>query len=222
MSTPRKPPSTPVAPRHPFGQGGLVVRAALYGRVSTRDQTTIPAQLDALREYARLRGWTVAIEASDVASGATDRPGRKLVLDAARRREIDVVLVARLDRWGRSLHDLVGTLAELAEVGVGFVSLAEALDQTTAAGRAMLAMIATFAQFERELLAERVREGMDRARAAGKQIGRPARHAHHREEVRRMKGEVGPDGLATSTRLIAARLGISRATVRRLLAETGE
>jgi Resolvase, N terminal domain len=78
------------------------------------------------------------------------------VLEAARRREIDVVLVWRLDRWGRSVTDLLATLQELEHLGVGFVSLTEALDLTTAAGRAMAAMLAVFASFEREILQERL------------------------------------------------------------------
>ena len=83
---------------------------------------------------------------------------------AARRREVDVVVVWRLDRWGRSLPDLVVTLRELADLGVGFVSLTEALDLTTPTGRAMTGMLAVFAEFEREILRERVRAGIAQAR----------------------------------------------------------
>ncbi len=87
-------------------------------------------------------------------------PAREKLLEAARRREIDVVLVWRLDRWGRSVTDLLATLQELEHLGVGFVSLTEALDLTTPAGRAMAAMLAVFAAFEREVLQERTRAGM--------------------------------------------------------------
>ena len=86
-------------------------------------------------------------------------------MEAARRREIDVVLVWRLDRWGRSVTDLLATLQELEHLGVGFVSLTEALDLTTPAGRAMAALLAVFAEFEREILGERVRAGLAHARA---------------------------------------------------------
>jgi len=120
-------------------------RAGLYARVSTNDQQTSPLQSRALREYAARRGWTVAIQVREVGSGAAKREAREELLDAARRREIDVVLVWRLDRWGRSVTDLLATLQELEHLGVGLVSLTEALDLTTPAGRAMAALLAVFA-----------------------------------------------------------------------------
>ena len=95
-------------------------RAGLYARVSTHDQQTLPMQMRAMREYAAKRGWTIAIQIKEVGSGAVERELREKLMAAARRREIDVVLVWRLDRWGRSLVDLVVTLKELAELGVGF------------------------------------------------------------------------------------------------------
>jgi DNA invertase Pin-like site-specific DNA recombinase len=95
------------------------------------------------------------------------------LLDAARRREIDVVLVWRLDRWGRSVADLLATLQELDHLGVGFVSLTEALDLSTPAGRAMAGLLAVFAECERDILRERVRAGLDHARQTGKRLGRP-------------------------------------------------
>ena len=130
-------------------------RAGLYARVSTNDQQTIPLQIRALREYAARRGWTIALQVKEVGSGASQRQLREKLLEAARRREIDVVLVWRLDRWGRSVADLLATLQELDHLGVGFVSLTEALDLTTPAGRAMAALLAVFAEFEREILRER-------------------------------------------------------------------
>jgi DNA invertase Pin-like site-specific DNA recombinase len=92
---------------------------------------------------------------------------------AARRREIDVVLVWRLDRWGRSLADLAVTLKEMSELGVGFVSLAEALDLTTPTGRAMAGLLSVFAEFEHEILRERIRAGLVEARRKGTRLGRP-------------------------------------------------
>jgi len=94
--------------------------------------------------------------------------------EAARRREIDIVLVWRLDRWGRSVTDLLATLQELEHLGVGFVSLTEALDLSTPAGRAMAGLLAIFAEFEREILRERTKAGLAHAREKGKQLGRPA------------------------------------------------
>jgi DNA invertase Pin-like site-specific DNA recombinase len=89
-----------------FGQArqpAKMLRAGLYARISTLDQQTLPMQMRALREYAANRGWTVAIQVKEVGSGAVAREQRQQLIDAARRREIDVVLVWRLDRWGRSL-----------------------------------------------------------------------------------------------------------------------
>ena len=120
-------------------------RAGIYARVSTDDQQTIPLQIRALREYAARRGWTIALQVKEVGSGASERQLREKLLDAARRREIDAVLVWRLDRWGRSVADLLATLQELQHLGVGFVSMTEALDLTTPAGRAMAALLAVFA-----------------------------------------------------------------------------
>ena len=102
-------------------------RAGLYTRVSSNDQQTIPLQIRALREYVARRGWTIVLQVRDVNSGAVKRAAREKLLEAARRREIDVVLVWRLDRWGRSVTDLLNTLEELDHLGVGFVSLTEAL-----------------------------------------------------------------------------------------------
>ncbi len=100
-------------------------RVGLYARVSTQDQQTIPLQIRAMREYAAARGWTIVLQVKEVGTGASERELRQKLMDAARRREIDLVLVWRLDRWGRSLPDLVATLEELNHLGVGFVSLTE-------------------------------------------------------------------------------------------------
>ena len=110
-----------------------------------------------MRDYAARRGWIIAIEVKEIGSGASVRELRQKLLDAARRRDIDVVVVWRLDRWGRSMADLVTTLQELRDLNVGFVSLTEALDLTTPSGRAMAGLLAVFAEFEREILQERSR-----------------------------------------------------------------
>ena len=112
-------------------------RIGLYARISTHDQKTLSLQLNQMRRYVKDRGWKVSLEIQDIGSGASARPKREDMLKAARRREIDVVLVWKLDRWGRSVVDLVTTLKELGELDVGFISLTEALDLTTPTGRAM-------------------------------------------------------------------------------------
>jgi putative DNA-invertase from lambdoid prophage Rac len=200
--------------RRVFGQArkpAKMFRAGLYTRVSTSDQQTIPLQTRALREYAARRGWNIAMQVKEVGSGASQRQQREELLDAARRREIDVVLVWRLDRWGRSVADLLATLQELQHLGVGFVSLTEALDLTTPAGRAMAALLAVFAEFEREILRERVRAGLAHARQNGRRLGRPPTAARHTAEIRKLYRA----GVSKSE--IARRLQIGRTSVRRIL-----
>ena len=151
------------------------------------------------------------MQVKEVGSGATQRQLREKLLEVARRREIDVVLVWRLDRWGRSVTDLLATLQKLEHLGVGFVSLTEALDLTTPAGRAMAGLLAVFAEFERESLRERVRAGLAHARQNGKRLGRPVTAALHADQVR----ELRRSGLSKSQ--IARQLNIGRTSVRRIL-----
>jgi len=188
-------------------------RAGLYARVSTNDQQTLPMQSQAMREYAVRRGWTIAMQVREVGSGATKREARAKLLEAARRREIDAVLVWRLDRWGRSVTDLLATLQELDHLGVGFVSLTEALDLTTPAGRAMAGLLAIFAEFEREIL-ERTRAGLAHARQNGKKLGRPMTAGLHASEIRKLHRA----GISKSE--IARRWDIGRTSVRRTLARS--
>lgn len=194
-----------------FGHGGSSLRAALYARVSTHDQQTLPMQLSAMRQYVRKRGWATALEVKEVGSGGALRQKREELLAAARRREVDVIVVWRLDRWGRSVVDLVTTLQELSSVKVGFVSLTEALDLTTPSGRALAGMLAVFAEFERDILRDRVKAGIAQARKEGRPHGRPQTVKKHTAEIKKLfkKG--------VSKRQIASRLKISRTSVRRLL-----
>jgi putative DNA-invertase from lambdoid prophage Rac len=197
-----------------FGQArrpAKMLRAGLYARVSTNDQQTLPMQSRAMREYAARRGWTIALQVREVGSGAPKREVREKLIEAARRREIDVVLVWRLDRWGRSVTDLLATLQELEHLGVGFVSLTEALDLTTPAGRAMAGMLAIFAEFEREILRERTQAGLAHARENGKRLGRPATAVVHAAEIRKLHH------FGVSKSEIARRLQVGRTSVRRIL-----
>ena len=194
-----------------FVPGAKALRAGLYARVSTHDQKTLPMQLSAMRDYAEKRGWAVAIEVQDVGSGSTTRPQRETLIAAARRRELDCVLVWRLDRWGRSLVDLVSSLQELTALDVGFVSLSEALDLTTPSGRALAGMLAVFAEFERDILRDRVKAGIDQARKVGKPHGRPRTAGKLAAEMKRLRQE------GRSYREIAQRLEVSHVSVIRLL-----
>jgi len=191
---------------------GHPLRVGLYARVSTHDQQTLSLQIHALRDYAAKRGWTIVAQIKEVGSGGSQRELRESLLATARRREIDVVMVWRLDRWGRSVADLVSTLPELQHLGVGFVSLTEALDLTTPAGRAMAGLLAVFAEFEREILRERVRAGLAHARLDGKRLGRPPSVVHQAVKARKLHRQ----GINKSE--IARRLQIGRTSVRRLLA----
>src|SRR5579875_758250 len=194
-----------------FGQGGGV-RVGLYARVSTHDQQTLPLQLTAMRDYAARREWSVVQQVEDIGSGVSVvRPRREELLRAARRREIDLILVWRLDRWGRSLLDLINSLQELTSLGVGFASIGDALDLTTPGGRAMVGMLAVFAEFERDILRDRVRAGIAQARKEGKRHGRPATARCHAEKAKSLFQQ------GISKRAKAKRLGIGRTSVRRLV-----
>ena len=187
------------------------IKMGLYARVSTHDQQTLALQRDALVAYAQQRSGAIVTVVEDVGSGGQERRQRETLMRAARRRELDAIVVWRLDRWGRSLADLVSTLHELHELGVGFISLSEALDFTTPTGRAMAGMLAVFAEFERGILRERVKAGIAEARRRGTRHGRPPTVAHQGEAVR----QLAADGLSKSA--IARQLGIGRTSVRRLL-----
>lgn len=153
------------------------VRAALYARCSTLDKGQDPElQLVPLREYCQRRELIIAGEYVDNGiSGTKDhRPQLDRLLDAARKRQIDLIIVWKLDRFGRSLKQLVIALEEISNLGVGFISYQDNLDLTTAQGRLMFHIIGAMAEFERELIRERVKAGIDNARRKGKRIGRKA------------------------------------------------
>lgn len=168
-------------------------------------------QISAMREYAERRGWEVTVAVQDVGSGAKKRPKHQELIDMAKRGKIDVVLVWRLDRWGRSLHDVVTSLQELTEAGVGFVSTTEAMDLTTPMGKAMTGMIAVFAEFERGILKQRVLAGMAEARKQGKVLGRPATARAKADKIERLFAE------GVSKHEISRRLKITRGSVRNVL-----
>lgn len=182
------------------------MRAALYARVSTSDQTA-ENQLLEVRGYVAARGWLAVEYVDEAVSGACEaRPALDRLVKDARRRKVDVVVCWRLDRLGRNLRHLVTLLDELQELGVAFVSLAEGIDATTPAGKLQMHILGAIAEFERARIAERVRAGLARARANGTRLGRP-------------KGEVPLGRLAAvahlSNREAADALGVSLATAKR-------
>jgi DNA invertase Pin-like site-specific DNA recombinase len=187
------------------------MRTGIYARVSKHDQQTLPMQIEKMREYAKNRDWEVVEEIKEVGSGAKVRPQREELLKKARQRKIDGIIVWKLDRFGRSLADLITTLNELREMNVAFVSLTEALDFSTPSGRAMAGMLSTFAEFERDIIRERVKAGIADARAKGKPHGQPATAAKKKAEVLKLKKE------GRNNSEIARKLKISRGSVINLL-----
>ena len=146
-------------------------RVAIYARVSTTGHgQDVGLQLDELRQVAAQRGWVIADEYIDegVSGAAESRPALDRMLDAARRGKIDLVVVWKLDRLGRSIQHLLQVLDELQQHGVGFVSVRDAgIDTTSATGRLLLHLLAAFAEYERALIKERVIAGVRRAQASG-------------------------------------------------------
>lgn len=194
-----------------MGRAKGTMRVGLYARVSTPDQKTLSLQIKSLKHYATQRGWQVIHAIKAIGSGTKMLPSRALLMQSARKREIDVILVWRLDRWGRSVSDLIGTLNELHDLKVGFISVTEALDFTTATGRAMAGLLAVFAEFERDLLSERVKAGIADARQRGRPHGRPQTVVHQRDQVQALFAK----GISQSE--IARQLAIGRSSVGRLL-----
>jgi DNA invertase Pin-like site-specific DNA recombinase len=162
-------------------------RAAIYVRVSTAEQNT-DAQESELREYCARRGWGCVLYRDHGQSGAkNDRPALNALLSDLRRRKLDVVVVWALDRLARSLKQLLTISEECKSLGVDLVSLKQSLDTTGPAGRLTFQILGAVAEFERELLRERVKAGMAQARRTGKHVARPARRKFHTTEIEEMK-----------------------------------
>ncbi len=194
--------------------GGRVAegkRVALYARVSTADQTAENQLLD-LRKHCAARGWTIVKEFVDIGiSGAKkDRPALQELMVATFKREVDGVLVWRFDRFARSMSHLVNTLEEFNERGISFTSVQEGIDTATAQGKLVFGMVAALAEFERQLIIERIIAGLRRARSEGKIIGRPGLSKSTVAEILALRGKA-------STRQIAARLGIGKSVVHKVL-----
>jgi putative DNA-invertase from lambdoid prophage Rac len=196
------------------------MNAAIYARVSTTDQTNA-IQIRELKEYVERRGWELAGTYQDQMSGAkASRPGLDQLIADARRRKFDVVVVWKLDRFGRSLVHCVSGIQELASLGIRFITITQGLDtdQSNPASKLLMHILAAVAQFERELIRERVSAGMRAAKAhgtkTGNAIGRP-RRIFNREEVVRLR-ETG-----LSIERIASQMRIGVGTVVRVLQMVG-
>lgn len=186
-------------------------RVAIYCRVSTGSQT-VEQQVTACRRYCEAQGWTVAMVVEEVRSTRKTRPAKERLLQALRQREYDVLLVFRLDRWARNLSELVLELEDLTDRGIKVVSINEAIDLTTAMGRAMVQLIGVFAQLERDMRAEATRERLAALKALGKKLG-------HQSPIRGEKFALlqSLKAQGVSNREAARRLGVSEASIRRAL-----
>lgn len=194
------------------------MKTAIYTRVSTGEQTT-ENQVRELRKVIEHRGWELVATYEDAGiSGSKSRkqrPALDNLLKDAVKGKFDIVMCWAVDRLGRSLEDLLSTLKELHSVNVGLYLHQQALDTTTPSGRAMFQMIGVFAEFEREMIRERVRAGLARARAQGKVLGQ--KHKLRVDRRRRIYREWEEDG-KTVTQL-AKENNVGRPTIYRILDE---
>ena len=186
-------------------------RVGIYARVSTNRQCP-ESQLLPLREYATARGFEIVSEYVDVISGSKDsRPElARLMADAAKRR-LDAVAVWKFDRFARSTRHLVTALEQFNALGVDFISLSESIDTSTPMGKMVFTVLSAVAELELSLIRERVVMGLERARAQGKQLGRPMIEANEEQLL-----ALSEQGL--SSRQIAEQLNLSPSTVLRRLA----
>ncbi len=155
----------------------MSLRICLYARVSTTEQTLDPQWLE-LREAARTRGWTVVQEFSDIISGAkADRPGLKAMLELCASGSVQAVMAVKIDRLGRSLLNVVALIDTLERCGVAIVCPGQGIDTRAdnPCGRMQYQILASVAEFERQIIRERTRAGLRAAVASGKKLGRPYR-----------------------------------------------
>jgi DNA invertase Pin-like site-specific DNA recombinase len=204
-----------------YREGIMQKRAAIYVRVST-DRQTVENQTAKLTEIAQARGWQIVATFNDAgisgAKGRKDRPGLDAMLKEAQRGAFDVVMAWSIDRVGRSLIDLLGTIQHLEACKVDLYLDQQALDTTTPTGKLMFQVTGAFAEFERSMISERVHAGLKRARAAGKVLGRrqveddPEGAAKVRKARKLLEAGKGINKVAKA-------VGLSNGTVARLRAE---
>jgi DNA invertase Pin-like site-specific DNA recombinase len=188
--------------------------AAIYARVSTNGQTT-DNQVRELRKVAKRHGWKISAEYIDHgisgAKGSDRRPALDKLLKTANRREFDILMAWSVDRLGRSLQHLVGFLDEIHAKGVDLYLHQQNIDTSTPSGKAMFQMAGVFAEFERSMIQERVRAGLERAREQGKVLGRPKVSARIETLIRQKRGK----GMGILK--IAREVGVGTSVVQRVL-----
>ena len=190
------------------------MRVAIYARVSTKDQSC-ELRIRDLRAYCAARGFEPAREYIDVGqSGAKEfRPELNKLMEDARERRFDAIVVWRFDRFARSTKHLLLALEEFRSLGIQFISYQENMDTSSPLGQALFTIVSAVAQLERDLIRERVSAGLRNARANGKKLGRP-KSAVGRERILELKAQ------GRSLRQIAANLGVGYGTVRARLLTT--
>lgn len=189
------------------------MKTAIYARISTSDKKQdLDTQLLPLKEYVASRGWNVYEVYTDQISGSKEsRPGLNKMMEDAHRRKFDILLVWRFDRFARSTKQLILALDTFRSLGINFISYQESVDTTTPTGQLMFTLLASFAQFERSIIQERVRAGLEKARAKGKTLGRP-KATIDMKKLNDMRNQ------GMSLRQISEQLGIPRSTLSKYLA----
>jgi DNA invertase Pin-like site-specific DNA recombinase len=193
-------------------------RAAIYARVST-DSQTVENQIRELKQIAERRGWEVAETYTDAgisgAKGRTQRPGLDQMLKDASRRKFDIVMSWAIDRLGRSLIDLLGTIQHLEAVGVDLFLDQQAIDTTTPMGKLVFQVTGAFAEFERSMIRQRVKAGLKRAVAQGAKLGRPKVDVALERKAQKQLAK------GTGILKVAKMLGLGTGTVQRIKQEMG-
>jgi DNA invertase Pin-like site-specific DNA recombinase len=193
-----------------------VARVAMYSRVSTTGQDAA-MQVSEMRERCQALGWQAVEYADTISSRKKTRPGLERLMTDARKRKFDCVMVYKYDRFARSLKELVVALEEFKELGIDFISLHDGVDTTTSTGRLMFNIIASFAEFERDIIRQRVVSGVEQARREGKVFGRPIGTGSTKA------GRIVPDGarivamrgVGMSWSAICKQTGLSKGTAQR-------
>lgn len=192
-------------------------RIGIYARVSTRNGQTVENQLRQLNEVADRMGWSIVSVWTDEgisgSKGRDQRPGFDQMITAVNRREVDLVAAWSVDRLGRSLQDLIGFLADLQAKGCDLYLHQQGIDTSTPSGRMLFQMLSVFAEFEREMIRERVVAGLERTKSKGTRLGRPKLDYSVRRkiEIAMRKGK--------GIRPTARALGVSTTTVMKIKAE---
>lgn len=191
-------------------------KAAIYARVSTAGQH-VSMQVHELKEFAERRGFELYAIYEETASGAKDdRKQYQKMMAAAKRKEFDVVICYRFDRVARSLRQLVYTLDELSHMGVGFISLHEDVDTSTPNGRLVFGVIAAVAEFEREIIRDRIRSGFAEAKRKGRKFGPARQYMEYLPLMQKLRAE------GRSFGEIEKDLNIPKPTIARMLKEAKE